>query len=124
MRSYNYLWDELVSDNNIEKSIFNSSKGKRNRKIVKVIFNDIPYYIPKIKKYATNFKNSKHHPIEIYDGISRKKRTIIVPKYPEQIIHHMVVNTMMPIFFKGMYQHSYGSIPNRGLHKGKKYIEK
>lgn len=60
----------------------------------------------------------------IYDGINRKKRTIIVPKYTEQIVHHMVTQTLVPIFSKGMYEHSYGSLPNRGAHRGKKYIEK
>lgn len=36
----------------------------------------------------------------------------------------MAVNTLKPIFMHGMYEHSYGSIPKRGVHKGKKTIEK
>ena len=28
------------------------------------------------------------------------------------------------MFYQGMYEHSYASIPNRGAHKGKKQIEK
>lgn len=124
MKSYNHLWEKLIAEENIIKAINNSSKGKRKRKSVRFIYDNKQKVVPKFQEYADTFKNSKHTPMEIYDGISRKKRTIIVPKYKEQVIHHMVVNAMMPIFFKGMYQHSYGSIPNRGLHKGKKYIEK
>ena len=45
-------------------------------------------------------------------------------KYKEQIIHHMAVNILQPIFKHGMYEHSYGSIPNRGAHKRKKLIKK
>ena len=36
----------------------------------------------------------------------------------------MVTKTLIPIFSKGMYEHSYGSLPDRGAHKGKKHIEK
>ena len=36
----------------------------------------------------------------------------------------MVVNVLKPIFMKGMYEHSYGSIPDRGAHLAKKYIKK
>lgn len=53
-----------------------------------------------------------------------KKRTIIVPSTIEIVVQHSVVQVLMPIFMKGMYQHSYASIPNRGAHKAKKYIEK
>ena len=31
----------------------------------------------------------------------------------------MAVNILQSIFKHGMYEHSYGSIPNRGAHKGK-----
>lgn len=36
----------------------------------------------------------------------------------------MIINVLKPIFEHGMYEHSYGSLPNRGAHKGKKLIEK
>lgn len=124
MKSYNHLWEKFISEENIKLAIKNSSKGKRNRKDVKAIYENQDEWIGEIRKYAENFKNDKHRPVEIYDGISRKKRTIIVPSYREQIIHHMAVNILIPIFSHGMYEHSYGSIPKRGAHKGKKYIEK
>lgn len=98
--------------------------GKRNRREVKKILENIDYYIPIIREYAENFKNRPHKPKQIYDGIVRKVRIIIVPTYMEQIIHHMMVQTLMPMFTKGMYEHSYGSIPKRGGHAGKKTIEK
>lgn len=124
MKSYNHLWEEFISDDNIRLSITNSSRGKRDRKYVKEIYGNMDKWIPKIRKYAENFCNNFHTPKEIYDGISRKKRVIIVPSYKEQIIHHMAVNVLIPIFMHGMYEHSYGSIPSRGVHKGKKTVEK
>ena len=129
MKSYNHLYEQYISDSNIEWSILNSSKGKRKRGVVQQYVNGgvvTEKGKEKTKKYAAygSFRNYKHTPMEIYDGITRKKRVIIVPRYQEQIVHHMVVNTLIPIFSKGMYEHSYASLPNRGAHRGKKVIER
>lgn len=74
---------------------------------------------PILLKYAANFKPDRHTPHEIYDGIRRKKRTILVPSLREQVIHHMIVNIIKPIIMKPMYRHAYGSLPGRGATKGK-----
>ena len=123
MKSYNHLYERYLSDDNISLAIRNAARGKSERHSVKVRLED-PRLQPQIKRYAENFANRKHKPKEIYDGIQRKKRTIIVPSFDEQVVHHMVVNVLKPIFMHGMYEHSYGSIPKRGGLKGKKTIEK
>lgn len=123
MKSYNHLYENFISDENIELAIKNASKGKKDRKSVKRRL-DNPNFRKEIKYYAEHFKNRNHKPKVIYDGIQRKKRTIIVPSFDEQVVHHMVVNVLKPIFMSGMYEHSYGSLPKRGGHKGKQAIEK
>lgn len=123
MKSYNHLWEKFISDENIELAIKNASKGKKNRASVRRRL-DNPNLKKEIIYYANHFKNRQHKPQEIYDGIQRKRRTIIVPSFDEQVIHHMVVNTLKPVFMHGMYKHSYGSIPKRGGLKGKKAIER
>lgn len=124
MKSYNHLWEQFISDDNIKLAIKNVCKHKGNRKQFKELKENPEANIEWIRSYALNFKNANHKPIEIYDGIQRKKRTIIVPTFEEQIIHHMVVNVLKPIIMRPMYEHSYGSIPNRGATLGRKYIEK
>lgn len=124
MKSYNHLYEKLVSDENIKLAIKNSSLGKRNRKEVIAVLSDIDSSIARYRNLIDGYKNAKHVPKLIYDGISRKQRTIIVPTYDEQVVHHMIVNVLKPIFMKSMYEHSYGSIPNRGAHKASKYIVK
>ena len=124
MKSYGHLWEKFIDEENIRKSILNASLRKRKRRDVMKVLENIDDYIIKINHYAENFYNCKHNPIEIIDGSSGKRREIIVPKFKEQIIHHMIVNTMMPIFTKGLYKHTYASIPKRGLHGGRKCVEK
>lgn len=123
MKSYNHLWEQFVSDENIRLAINNSSLGKRDRRDVKEYYEFPDVFVPVLKDYAEHFRNCPHVPKEINDGISRKRRTIIVPWYKEQVVHHMLVNCLKPIFTKSMYEHSYGSIPGKGVHAAKKRIE-
>lgn len=124
MKSYNHLYEKFISDENIRLAIKNCCKHKLKRRRFRELHDNPDKYIDWIRKQAINFYNDKHTPIQIYDGIQRKKRMIIVPSFREQIIHHMVVNVLKPIFMKPMYEHSYGSIPNRGGTLGMKTIKK
>lgn len=124
MHSYSRLWDTYISDENIYASIQKSSIGKRDRPSVAAIYYDQEAHLEPIREYATHFYNMEHHPIIIPDGTQHKQRVIVVPDYREQIIHHMVIRTMMPMLTRGMYEHSYGSVPGRGVHAGAKTIER
>ena len=59
MKSYKHLWDQFISDENIELAIRNASRGKRDRKSVKKYLDD-PDLKNKIINYAENFDNRKH----------------------------------------------------------------
>jgi RNA-directed DNA polymerase len=62
-------------------------------------------------------------PFTITDGGSRKVREITsVPLFPDQVIHQLLILVGQPVFMRGMYHYSCGSIPGRGVHKGKQYI--
>ena len=124
MKSYNHLYEAYISDDNIRLAIKNACKHKLKRKRFKELHDNPDKYIEWIRKQAINYKNDHHTPVIIYDGIQRKKRTIIVPTFREQIIHHMVVNILKPIIMKSMYEHSYGSIPERGATLGAKRIRR
>lgn len=124
MKSYNHLYEQFLSEDNIKLAIKNACKHKTNRKYFKDLKKNPDKYIDWFRRQATNYRNDNHKPIEIYDGIQRKKRIIIVPSFREQIIHHMVVNIIKPIIMKPMYDHSYGSIPNRGATMGRNRVEK
>lgn len=124
MHSYNHLNEIFLSEDNYYTAVKNACKGKGGKRgkrgNIKIIRNNPDIAKDYILRDASHFKNDVHHPKYIYDGISRKRRLIYVPSLREQIVHHMVANVLKPIFMKNMYEHSYGSIPGRGVHKGKK----
>ena len=125
MKSYKHLYEKIDKDM-VLLAIKEASKGskKRKRYDTRKALENPSEYADFILEDIKHFKNSKHKPKEIYDGISRKKRTILVPNFREQVIHHLIVDLLKPFFFKGMYEHAYGSTPNRGAHGAKKAIER
>ena len=124
MKSYNHLFEKLVSDENLEKAIDRSARGKTKRTAVKDVLNNKAKFIAKIRTALTNktYKIKQHEVHLIMDG---KPRLIIKPDYQtEQILHHAIVQIMSPIVLKSMYKYSCGSIPGKGAHYGKQYLEK
>ena len=135
MKSYNHLFEKLVSRENIDLAITNASKRKRKRKDVRFILENKEEFTKRIQDLLINqeFKPQRHKLVKIYDKSSKKERYIIQPFFRvnrqgeevfEQIIHHAVIQVLQPVFMKGMYKYSCGSIPKRGGHYGKRYLEK
>lgn len=61
----------------------------------------------------------------IYDQAAGKWRDIYEPKlYPDQYIHHAVIQALTPVMMKGMDKWCCGSIRKRGTHYGSKAIKK
>lgn len=128
MKSYNHLFEQYISEENYRLAVRNATKhkGGKRRKYRKAQYyrDNVDKLMPDMLEYARHFQNSPHTPKMIYDGLRRKQRAIVVPTMREQVVHHMVINVMKPIFMKSMYEHSYGSIPDRGAHLAKQRIEK
>lgn len=124
MKSYNHLYEICISESNRREAVKAAKHSKRIRKIIKERHLSDDALVDMTYDWLVNFKNSEHTPIQIEDGITHKKRTIIVPTLEELIVQHCVVLALRPMFSKGMYEHSYASLPKRGAHKGRKVIEK
>ena len=124
MKSYNHLYEVAISEEVRKKAIHNVIIGRKHMKNLSRYASNLPLTENLSYKWITNYKNPKHKPIQINDGISHKVRTIIVPTFEELTVQHCIVQALLPMFYHGMYEHSYASIPNRGAHKGKKFIEK
>lgn len=124
MKSFNHLYEVAISKETRKIAVHKVILGrKRMRNLARFASNE-KETIDKAYLWIANYRNSKHKPVQINDGISHKVRTIIVPTFEELTVQHCVVQALKPLFYQGMYEHSYASIPGRGAHKGKKVIEK
>lgn len=121
MKSYNHLWEKVISDENIREAVRKASKGKRDRPEVALIYEHMDKQIPYLRRFAENYISRHKRPRIVKEG--SKERVIVVPSIREQILHHMIVGVLQPIIMKGMYAHSHGSIPGRGPASAKRAIK-
>lgn len=120
MKSYNHLFEKVLDNENAKIAIQDAGKhkyknNKRHRKL-RYAAKHSEDFVPKLKQWIIEYEPMPHEKITINDGISAKKREIIVPTVKEVMIHHAVVNVLKPILSKGMYEYSYASIPGKGTH--------
>lgn len=127
MKRIGYIYEKIYNLGNIEKAIYNASKGKREQRRVKLVLDNIDYYANEIQDMLINktFIPSKPEIKTIKDGVNKKTRIIYKPNfYPDQIIHWSLMLHLEPVIMKSMYAYNCGSIPKRGTSFGQKAIRK
>lgn len=127
MKSFRIDDTAAASSGSIERAMLNASKRKRSRK-------DVQRRLAKMEETIATLQvvieersyNPRHHEaIVINENGPHKERQIIKPDYfPEQIMHHVAVQALHPCIMHGMGAFVLGSIPGRGAHYGKRYVEK
>ncbi len=140
-KSVNNLYKPMLEHSNVEKKFHKAAKGKTERPDVAAILdpNNIQKHVEIVIEQLENtapewcnvphpekaWRPTHHGKVCINEGSGKKTRMIEKPRYNyEQVVHHIVVAACYDIFMKGMYEFSCGSVPNRGAHYGKRYIEK
>lgn len=124
MKSYRHLFDICISESNRRRAIKQAKRTKRIRRMLKERHMSDDELLERSKEWILRYENRNHTPIYIHEGISHKLRKIIVPTLEELIVQHCICKALEEMFWKGMYEHSYASLPKRGAHKAKKVIEK
>lgn len=127
MKTVNNIYEKIIDKQNIMNAIIKSSKGKKNRNQVRRVLANPEFFADKIQAMLTNQSYRHCKPLEsvVVEGANRKNRKITTIKYfPDQIIHWCLMLQLQPIIMKSSYDFSSGSMPGRGVHYAKKYIEK
>ena len=127
MKRLGYIYEKIYDKENIRTAIWKASEKKRNHNYVKKVLDNENYYIDKIHGMLVSKTYEPTKPIikTIQDHSSGKVRVIHKPQFfPDQIIHWALMLQIEPIIFKGMYEYSCGSIPNRGTSYGQRMVRK
>ena len=125
MKRYNNLFEKIVSMDNILLAHKIASRGKSKYKEVKEINKDPERYCKIVQdtlvggefttsEYTIKQKNDRGKVREIY----------VLPYFPDRIVHHAIMQVLEPIWKKTFIKNTYQSIKARGIHRGKKDIEK
>ncbi|MBS6194259.1 MAG: RNA-directed DNA polymerase [Clostridiales bacterium] len=127
MRSYNNLYEPMLQNDYIVECFKNASKKKKSRSDVKDVLEHLDRETETLKTILCEeiFIPDYHEQSIVNDGSKHKTRRILKPHYKyEQVVHHCAIGQFKQIVMNGLYEFSCGSIPDRGVHYGKKYMRK
>lgn len=127
MKRIGYLYEKIYDKQNIRTAILKAAKGKRQRTDVQKVLANIDKYTDKIHEMLANetFRPADYTEGKVIEGSKNKERKIFKPHfYPDQIIHWAIMLQLSPVLRKGMYAYTCGSVPGRGVHYGKRHVEK
>ena len=127
MISFNNVSERLYIPEEQIKDIYNASKGKSKKEQAQIVKTNVEHYRKELDKRLKNntFAPKRHKTKIIQENSCKKTRKIVKPQYMyEQMAHHSVMRVFVPIAMRGMYYHVYGSIPGKGVHRGKRTVER
>lgn len=126
------LYQKLITDENLRRAILEVNKTHRwnprhrPNKTVARIEKDVDGYVAALRRIID--KGFVPHPPAIkrrYDKSAMKWRDISEPRlWPDQYVHHALVQVLEPVMMRGMDRFCCGSIKGRGIHYGMKAIKK
>lgn len=132
MKRVKDLYPKLISDENIREAINEVCKTHRwdkkhvRNRTVKWIESSMDNRVKDIKRLIEKgFEPSPVIKRRIYDQSAGKWRDICKPKiWPDQCVHHAVIQVLQPVFMRGMDKWCCGSIRGRGVHYGIKGVKR
>ena len=126
MKRIGYLYEKIISVENLNNALDKACRKKRKRWFVRKILDRRDYYIQKLHDELAAGKIRLHPNITktICERSCQKQRDLTIPKfYPDQVLQWALCLQLAPIVMRGMYHYSCGSVPRRGGVYGKKYID-
>ena len=127
MKRKAHLYEQMCDIELIKTAIRQASHGKRHHRNVAKILDNIDEYALKIKRMLEEGTFEPNPYVEgiVREGPRHKEREILKPKfYPDQVIHWCIYLVLKPWLFKRFYALSCGSIPQKGVQRGARFIEK
>ncbi len=119
MKKYNNLFTKIIDKSNLKQALVNAMRGKSHYSEVKKIKLNQQRYIDELHELVSKqeFKNSEYIIFEKNTG-SKVRKIYKLPLFPDRILHHAIVQVMMPIWLKLLIRDTFSTIPNRGIHDG------
>lgn len=132
MKRVNNLYPQLISDENLERAIIEVNSTHRwlphhnPNRTVAWVESDIPQRVKDLRKIIEDgFEPNPVKKKRRYDKSAGKWRDICEPLlWPDQYVHHALIQVLEPIMMRGMDRHCCGSIRGRGIHYGMRVMKR
>lgn len=114
MKTYNHLWEQLITKENFEQAYKNAARHKNNQRQVREFKKDETNNIEKVRQLVISgqFTTSPYKTKKLYEP---KERTIYkLPFMPDRIVQHAIMNVLKPILYNKLIDNTYACIEGRG----------
>ena len=116
-KTYNHLFDEITSYENLYGALHDAARGKRfEPEVMDVLFQreDV------IRTMRREMQNGIWYPSGYREFLCKtevKRRVIHAPTFRDRIVHHALVRVAAPLFWSKFIYDSYAVTPGKGTHK-------
>ncbi len=117
MKRHGYLYDKIISIENLKEADKKAQRGKKKQAGIRRHNKKQERNILKLHEQLKNkdYKTSKYSVVVIFEP---KRREISrLDYYPNRIVHHAIMNYLEPIFTNCFISQTYSCIKGRGIHK-------
>lgn len=125
MKRIKNVYNEILNIDRIKEIIILASKGKKKRKSVRKVLNNLDFYANEILKMLEN-KSYYMKPYYNKTIMEKGKERVLTisPFFPNRILDYIIVETLKPYIKKSMYEYCIGNVDKRGMVYGKNVIAK
>lgn len=131
MKRAKHLFEPLISDENLIRAIDEVNRTHhwrthhRPNRVTAWVEETKPERVKELREIIINgFEPKVPRVTERYDASAQKWRTVSEPiQWPDQYVHHALVQILQPTLLRGMDYYCCGSIKERGPHRARKAIE-
>lgn len=126
MKTYKNLLYKNIDLEKCKEIIIKASKHKKKKKSVQKVLNNLDYYANELYKMVLTdtyvFEKSHHFEIKEYGKVRKIESSAF---FPNQCIDYLFLECgMKDIILHKINYESFGNCPNKGIHKGVKFIHK
>lgn len=131
MKRAKNLFEPLISDENLSRAIDEVNRTHhwrthhRPNKCTAWVEETKEERIKELQQIIIDgFEQKPPHTTRRWDASAQKWRTVSEPaQWPDQYVHHALIQILQPIFMRGMDHYCCGSIRDRGPHQARAAIE-
>lgn len=126
MKRAGNIYPKIISLDICRTAIQDAAQGKKDRRDVRRVLGNLDVYAQDLSERLQNGEFvSPYRERIIKDGLSKKERRILVPKYyPDQCAHHAIMLVLQPVIMQTAYFWSCANIPGRGIDHAAKGVER
>lgn len=124
MKRHGNLFSKIVEEQNLAMAHQNAKRGKCWYQEVRMVDKNADELLIKLRESLVLGKHTTSE-YKVFDRTCGEKirRIYKLPYYPDRIVHHAILQVVLPILVKNLIADTYACVPGRGIHKCARKIQ-